>query len=266
MKCKFLKASLAGLILSASCLFNIANAGLLYGIDRTDDSLVTVDLGTFSATTVGSLGTNENFGGLAYSVNSSIMYMAGGRSNNSIYTVDYLTGTASLLGAHGIGDVFGLAFDSANNVLYGTTTTSELYSFSLTDGSATLIGNTGFNIGGLSYNSNLDLLIGMSTGGGTIFDIDRITGAAAIVMSGLPSTNDVGFTYDYDADIFYSLGLNGTLHSYSSTDYTSSLLASGLPDIDGLTYVGDSVRVPEPSTLAIFALGMIGLASRRFKR
>jgi hypothetical protein len=29
---------------------------------------------------------------------------------------------------------------------------------------------------------------------------------------------------------------------------------------------GDSVNVPEPSTLAIFALGMIGLASRRFKK
>jgi len=30
--------------------------------------------------------------------------------------------------------------------------------------------------------------------------------------------------------------------------------------------VGDQVSVPEPSTLAIFALGMIGLASRRFKK
>jgi len=29
---------------------------------------------------------------------------------------------------------------------------------------------------------------------------------------------------------------------------------------------GSSVSVPEPSTLAIFALGMIGLASRRFKK
>ncbi|TWX66411.1 PEP-CTERM sorting domain-containing protein [Colwellia sp. C1TZA3] len=28
----------------------------------------------------------------------------------------------------------------------------------------------------------------------------------------------------------------------------------------------DNVLVPEPSTLAIFALGMIGLASRRFKK
>jgi len=33
-----------------------------------------------------------------------------------------------------------------------------------------------------------------------------------------------------------------------------------------LTFSGDKVDVPEPSTLAIFAFGMIGLASRRFKK
>ncbi len=37
--------------------------------------------------------------------------------------------------------------------------------------------------------------------------------------------------------------------------------------IDNLTYIEqDQVEVPEPSTLAILALGMMGLASRRFKK
>jgi len=34
----------------------------------------------------------------------------------------------------------------------------------------------------------------------------------------------------------------------------------------GAWLVRDHIKVPEPSTLAIFALGMIGLASRRFKK
>jgi len=34
----------------------------------------------------------------------------------------------------------------------------------------------------------------------------------------------------------------------------------------GVALVRDSIEVPEPSTLAIFALGMIGLATRRFKK
>ncbi len=40
---------------------------------------------------------------------------------------------------------------------------------------------------------------------------------------------------------------------------------SDYPLMDNFTY-GTTVDVPEPSTLAIFALGMIGLASRRFKK
>jgi|TARA_R110001599_G_C12224724_1_gene657593 hypothetical protein len=263
MKLNFLKAAMVSTVLIVS---SFANAGIIYGIDRADNNLVSVDLDTYSSSVIGNLGTDEEFGGLAYNLNTSIMYMAGGRGNNSIYTVDYNTGAATLLGGHGISDVFGLAFDSVNNVLFGTTTNNQLYSFNLIDGSATLIGSTGFNIGGLSFDSNLDKLIGLSTGGSNIFDINRSTGVATTVKSGLPSTNDIGFTYDYDADKFYSLGLNGTLHSYSSNDYSSSLLASNLPRLDGLTYVGNSVDVPEPSTLAIFALGMIGLASRRFKK
>ena len=41
-------------------------------------------------------------------------------------------------------------------------------------------------------------------------------------------------------------------------------------EITNVTYIGNivdtSVNIPEPSTLAIFALGMMGLASRRFKK
>ena len=40
----------------------------------------------------------------------------------------------------------------------------------------------------------------------------------------------------------------------------------GTPPYVMATYTYDSVGVPEPTTLAIFALGLIGLASRRFKK
>jgi hypothetical protein len=36
--------------------------------------------------------------------------------------------------------------------------------------------------------------------------------------------------------------------------------------IDNISVTVDATDVPEPSTLAIFALGMVGLASRRFKK
>lgn len=263
----FNKCALIGLILCASSLIGAANAGILYGIDRSDNALVSVDLETYSATVVGDLGTAEKFGGLAYDQYSDIMYMAGGRDNNSIYTIDYSTGAATLLGDHGVHDVFGLAFDSINNVLYGSTTEDELYSFDLATGAATLVGTTGFNIGGLAFDSLLNKLIGIATGGWTIFEIDRMTGNAEILLDDLPFTNDIGFTYDYDADTFYSLGLEGNLNNYAAGTFDVSLLASNLPDIDGLTYVGDMhVNVSSPSILAIFALSLFGLVAVRIKK
>jgi len=64
----------------------------------------------------------------------------------------------------------------------------------------------------------------------------------------------------YAADIWSS-----DFYKYDGTDWTA---LSGDPggNHTSIAFVGDSVDVPEPSTLAIFALGMIGLASRRFKK
>jgi hypothetical protein len=59
---------------------------------------------------------------------------------------------------------------------------------------------------------------------------------------------------------------------FDSTTFISSLRVSGT-DPGGVTSwdnfttgVGENAVVPEPTTLAIFALGMIGLVSRRFKK
>jgi len=253
---KFLAAALILLAGAANA------AGLLYGVDRTDDSLIKIDLDTLSTTTVGSLGTNENFGGLAFDSSTGVMYLSGGRNNTSIYTVDLNTGAATLLGNHGVNDVFGLAFDSTNNTLYGTATSGNLYSFSTSNGGSTLIGYTGQNIGGLAYDSDLDRLVGLRTAGISMFEINRSDGSVSFLATGLPSTNDVGFTYDYDNDLFYSLGLNGTLHSYDPSSYSNSLVASGLPDIDGLTYVS---AVPVPAAVWLFGsgLGLLGFLRRK---
>lgn len=53
-------------------------------------------------------------------------------------------------------------------------------------------------------------------------------------------------------------------------EYTFALVASDSQGAEvartAIRVVVESVQVPEPSTLAIFALGMIGLAARRFKK
>ncbi len=67
-----------------------------------------------------------------------------------------------------------------------------------------------------------------------------------------------------------SLILDG-LGLFANNDYNLRLTVSADSGsgvngaIDNLKIYGETTQVPEPSTFAIFALGMIGLASRRFK-
>lgn len=71
----------------------------------------------------------------------------------------------------------------------------------------------------------------------------------------------LGFsTVAHDVEGFY-LGWSGlNIKSIAFTPTSNDAVL-----FDNLSYV-PSTQVPEPSTLAIFALGMIGLASRRFKK
>lgn len=65
---------------------------------------------------------------------------------------------------------------------------------------------------------------------------------------------------------------NGNWGLYTGTGCcVDTMTRAGLFTISGISSVPDgtgpgNVTVPEPSTLAIFAFGMIGLASRRFKK
>jgi hypothetical protein len=73
----------------------------------------------------------------------------------------------------------------------------------------------------------------------------------------------------------YTHGSNGHMYlgEYSFTSvaanyvkYSTTRMNGSLHEISLFGESQESQEVPEPSTLAIFALGMIGLASRRFKK
>ncbi len=67
----------------------------------------------------------------------------------------------------------------------------------------------------------------------------------------------VNFAVNWAQTAFLVKGLK----IHISTDATSDW-----EEIDAVQLSGFTATVPEPSTLAIFALGMIGLASRRFNK
>lgn len=265
------KGLVASAALSISCS---ASAGLILALDNGNDTLVSIDTDTFAVTTIGSLGTDANFAGLAYDFNTDTLYMAGGRDNNSLYTVNQNTGAATLIGNHGIQDLFAIAFDTTNNVLYGTQFSrgQGFYTLNTSNGSATTINNQMLNgIGGLTYNHTLDELIGMNDGPGDIFSIDRANGAQTLIHDG-GNVNDSGFTYDADNNFYWDIDYSGNLFSYDiDNGYARTTHLTGLGNFDGAVYLNSGnaqppVGVPEPSTLAILSCGIIGLVLRKRKR
>jgi len=80
------------------------------------------------------------------------------------------------------------------------------------------------------------------------------------------------FGLDENGNTIYSTNItttnDWTKHSFSWTGITSLkwTASSANIGIDDFEYSVADASVPEPSTLAIFALGIMGLASRRFKK
>ncbi len=262
-----------GLLFSLS-IASSANAGILYAINNDNDHLVTIDTNTLALTDVGALGTNVSFGGATYDPISEILYMIGGRGNNSLYTVDTGTGAASLVGSHGINDLFGLAFDTSTSTLYGTQFSGgqSLYSLNSSTAAASLIATMARGIGGLTYNSMIDELVGMNDGPGDLYSIDRGTGALTMLVNG-DFVNDSGLAYDPDLNLYWDIDYSGYLYSYDpDNSYSRTTRLTGLGSFDGLAYrssapVPPVATVPEPGTLALLGIGLAGVRlSRKQKK
>jgi hypothetical protein len=225
-----------------SCTSNV-QAGTLYAVRESDDTLVNIDTDTFAYTVIGPLGVSFEFGGLTYDPNSQTLYMIGGRGNNNLYTVNRTTGQATLVGSHGMNDLFGLAFDSTNNVLYATQFAggTNFYSLNTSNGASTLIGNMGIGIGGLAYNSATATLIGVNDGSGALYSINRTNATITLVSNG-SGNNDSGLEYDPDKNLYWDIDWSGYLRSYDiDNSFAVTIHLSSLGSHDGLAYVSTGV-------------------------
>jgi len=206
MKNKILKAILVGLVLSASCLVNIAHAGVLFFDDFEDGILM-----------------------------NNPLYK---KNDNGTIVIDFIEGDKAL-------SFTGVDFGSDLDSKKLTSTTGNVYlSF--------------------DYLGTCNLARGC---GGYIF----------LPKSG---NNWIGTSTAYN-DWGFTLTDDNTWHhyevSFAATDFTFRLedwggAGAGIAGdalFDNIRFSDDGFatqEVPEPSTLAIFALGILGLASRRLKK
>lgn len=266
MKSTFLQ----GLVVSFALLFSTAShSGVILALDNDKNELVSFDTNTFTRTTIGALGVNVLFAGLAYDFFSDTLYMVGGRGNNNLYTVNRTTGAATLIGSHGISDLFGLAFDTSTGRLYGTQSSSSsgLFSLDINSGAATAINpGPGFAIGGLTYNHVTDQLVGVSNRFASAYSINKTTGLTSF-LGGFAATNESGFTFDADNNRYWSINYNGDLFSYDiDNNYALTNHAQGLGNFDGAVYLNKLAKVPEPTVLFIFAIALLSLVAMRKRK
>ena len=265
MKFKFLNTTLSVLILTVSSL---ANAGIIYVTDGDSQRLAIVN------TSTGSLVNTVSTDGGAYPIavqdtiwlghlygsSSAVEYDLNGISTGSTSaasTFNATDGASDGVLNYALTDVF---TTSATIVSANQDWTNQQYMFTVSSNSGGLVG--------ITYDSALSSF--WISSANDIFQYD-LTGS---LISQFSHTAGRGaLAYDQDTDSLWMVArgagyTNGTLVEYDKTG--SVLQTQFIPGLAsnnwGAEFAMSSTSVPEPSTLAIFALGMIGLASRRFKK
>jgi hypothetical protein len=252
MKNKILNTTLAGLVISASCIVNVANAGIIHwadwqsGTSSVTNGPITEVLGEFV--------TNTSNVGITYTNNQGIAFLQTGTGT------DY--------------------FNSTQNPTVSPYT-------------STLVDNT----------PTPSEMIALENMGSQTLSFSE---SVANIVFSYVSLNNNGYSFDQDFDILSVGSVNGKSNGYFGSgtshkevidlgngDFEYRLLGTGEPhgtiqfkgSFNEVTWNSLSneywngftvgiqgtsrdvfIDVPEPSTFAIFALGLIGLASRKFKK
>ncbi len=256
MKFKFLNALLAGLILTTS---NATYAGIIDYNDTVANS--------FKDTETGLVWLDSRMTGWSSSYSSRY----NSSSNGESYTNDQnltLNPDFRIASMDEVKNLMANAFTSISLDVNGEYTYRSYYSSGGTHPSAVAdslfsADRNVLNTAGFSHNYSH---------GYYYSGRDYSNSGSSYAIRGMYSMEGGGYGFlNISNDYAYSYS-RGRWSSTTRRTHTSAIQYTQLSGVDHLTdtrpmfMVMKTVTVPEPSTLAIFALGMIGLASRRFKK
>jgi hypothetical protein len=226
--------------------FGLGSTSRLIQIDPNDGSLI-ADVGAFHTDPNDVEGSDMSIGDLAFNpIDGKLYAITSDQSNpadpgpvDGIYTVDTGTGLATLVGKTIWDTLAGIDFDS-NGTLYALGFDPE-------------VGPFGTN---MLFTFDMDNLIYDATDPLLLVDNTRVTvDQNNYIFNGMginPLTNEIFVTEAYTGEIYKVDPITGAM-TYTGTP------GPGL--VSDLTF-----RVPEPGTLAVLSLGLLGLAITRRRR
>lgn len=178
---------------------------IVYGSDSKNGQLISLDLKDGTLAVIGRIGEYStilnspffsprgNINGLAFNSAQQKLYASG---LNRLYIIDPATGsTSSSSNLFGFNQVESLAFDSVNQILYGTDTiTDQLLTINIQTGEASAVGPLGFDqVNGLAFEKDSSALYGVDASSGRLIQINTQTGAGTSVGNN-QYTNTFGLT------------------------------------------------------------------------
>lgn len=220
-----------------SQLFGFNSTSTLIQINPNDGSLINT-VGDIHTDAGDPAGTRIAIGDLAYNPITDQLYgitsdagPPGGFPGDGIYTIDTGTGLATFVGPTIWDTNAGIAFDTA-----GT-----LYA--------------------LGFDPNVNPGVG---GTNMLFTLDSVTGAELTRVT--VDINDFifsGLAIDPETGVIYATE-SRTGNIYTVDENTGEMTFTGKPDG---AFVSDlAFRIPEPGTLAVLGIGLLGLAATRRRR
>jgi len=261
MKNKYLKATLAGLILTATCLINIANAGLIAASETGYTQVYGLNIGTenlhnsipYYLNTSSSV-ANDSFDRIAYHME---LQKAGGPLEWVWVSMDAFTNDASKIGVP--------SFAGSNTSFQQLLTNMNVFS-----NKGDIITGLGISTGNIEfwpYNYGSDNAAGVSNAGGNYDsgDNNHLGASYGSMQIHNNANNQTIFALNrFEATTNKDIGIGNQVGGHPDWTFAGNSSQYSVKTLD--VWVSSSQEVPEPSTMAIFALGLMGLAARRFKK